>query len=327
VEILAPWFEADGPGGALATWRDGEPARFVCRGLADLDSGAPITPETRFDLASASKPFTAVVILRLAARGLLGLDTPLHELIPECPPPAAGRAVIVADLLRHTSGLADYLAEGGATPDEETTAASVAARLPGWAQAARPGVAFEYSNTNYVALARIAERLTGRPFPEVVAAEVLAPCGLARTHVQPIPPPGAARGYGDDGYGLPAWRPGPDSSIATLGDGGVWSCLTDLVTFLSRLWSGDLVPAPWLQPMRQAGQTDDGTALPYGLGLQMETTPGGERWVGHGGSWLHSTTLIGRYEPAGFNVVVLSNLVGAPVTHVSRHARTALGGR
>lgn len=325
---LAPFFDAHGPGAAVAVVPDGDTPRFACHGLADLETRRPITPDTLFELASASKPFTAVAVLRLVAEGRLGLDTEVDTVLDGFARPDQGRAVRVRDLLQHTAGLHDYLEQGMFTSPEEATPHYIAAQLPAWSRAARPGIAHVYSNTHYVVLASLVEAVAGTDFATFLREQVFAAAGLERTFAgdgqgigQPI-----AGGYQAAAYGLSLVAPVEPYPLATLGDGGVTSCARDILRFLDRLWAGDLVPSELVRAMGTPGRLDDGTAFPYGLGFQVETAGDARTWIGHGGSWTDSTTLMGRYAPGGVIVVVLSNEAMAPVERISRWCAAQVAG-
>jgi CubicO group peptidase (beta-lactamase class C family) len=138
--IVERFFPAGGPGAAAAVARGGTITRLECVGRADVDSGEPIGPGTAFDLASVTKTFTAAAILLWAERGRLHLDDPVGRHLPGFgPPPADARAITVRDLLWHTSGLPDYLAECPTDEWPDLTAEWVLDRARGWAAAAHPG--------------------------------------------------------------------------------------------------------------------------------------------------------------------------------------------
>ena len=111
VDSMMAAYAGDGPGAALLVVRDGRPVLRKGYGLADLEAHAPVTPDTRFRLASVSKQFTAAAILLLAQDGALALDDPVRKWLPSLP--AATGGVTLHHLLTHTSGLVDYEDEIG----------------------------------------------------------------------------------------------------------------------------------------------------------------------------------------------------------------------
>lgn len=320
VKFLDHYFAADGPGVALAAIPDhGEP-RIECHGLADIEERTPITSETPFELASASKWFTATAVLLLVEREGLDLRSPVHEHLPYFETVRAPRPVTLRDLLWHTSGLVDYLEDGGYTPAEERTKAFVLANLPRWSEEATPGREHRYSNTNYVVLARVVESVVGGSFAEFLETRLFAPFGLRHTIVDPLGTRArAAIGYQNLGYGYPHFEPAPTTPIDTDGDGGILSTLDDLVRWQSLFWNGEVLRPESVRETCTPGRVDSGESFPYGYGLQVEGHGSGEAW-GHGGSWTSATTLLGRYVDAGVAVTVLSNEVMAPVERISQRA-------
>jgi CubicO group peptidase (beta-lactamase class C family) len=163
---------ARGVHGVVAIARGGELA--FARGYGE----GPHGPDTRFAIASITKPLTAACVLALVDRGVLTLGTPARTYVKELP---AG--VTVEHLLAHTSGLASY------TDEPDLLAARASAHAPSeiLARIARakttfaPGTRFSYSNSNYFVLGLVIEKATGRPYEDVLRELVLAPAGMTRT--------------------------------------------------------------------------------------------------------------------------------------------------
>ena len=174
----------DAAGLAVAVVRDEE---VVSRGFGvrDVGSGAPVTPETMFHLASVSKPFVATAIVSLATareadEPVLDLDAPIVEWVPEFTL-ADGRAgeVTARGLLSHTSGLPDVADYGWHDPQLGDDALSEFARsLSGWRLQADPGSTYSYSNAGYELLGLLLSRVSGTTFEDAVRQQVLAPLGM-----------------------------------------------------------------------------------------------------------------------------------------------------
>jgi len=188
-EGLWPLVEAfvgshDVAGLAVAVVRDEE---VVSRGFGvrDAGTGAPVTPETMFHLASVSKPFVATAIVSLAtARGarepVLDLDAPITEWVPEFTL-ADGREgeVTARRLLSHSSGLPDISDYGWHDPQLGDDALSEFARsMSDWRLQADPDSAFSYSNAGFELLGLLLSRVTGKTFEHAVRDQVLAPLGM-----------------------------------------------------------------------------------------------------------------------------------------------------
>lgn len=154
-------------------------------GVRDVGTGAPVTPETMFHLASVSKPFVATAVVSLATAGgtggpALDLDAPITDWVPELTL-ADGRAheVTARGLLSHTSGLPDVTDYGWHDPQLDDEALSELARsLSGWRLQADPGSTFSYSNVGYELLGLLLARVTGTTFEDAVRQQVLSPLGM-----------------------------------------------------------------------------------------------------------------------------------------------------
>ena len=171
-------------GVAVAVVRDDE---VVVRGFGvrDVETGAPVTPETMFHLASVSKPFVATAVVSMAtarddAAAALDLDAPIIDWVPEFTL-ADGRAreVTARGLLSHTSGLPDVADYGWHDPQLDDDALSEFARsLAGWRLKSEPGSAFSYSNAGYELLGLLLSRVTGTTFEDAMRRQVLIPLGM-----------------------------------------------------------------------------------------------------------------------------------------------------
>jgi CubicO group peptidase (beta-lactamase class C family) len=170
----------DVAGLAVAVVREGE---VIARGFGvrDVRTGASVTPETMFHLASVSKPFVATAVASLAAaRGagdqVLDLDAPIGAWVPEFTL-ADGRAgeVTARGLLTHSSGLPDVSDYGWHDPD---ALSEFARSLAGWRLQAEPGSRFAYSNAGFELLGLLLSRVTGTTFEDAVRRQVLTPLGM-----------------------------------------------------------------------------------------------------------------------------------------------------
>jgi CubicO group peptidase (beta-lactamase class C family) len=174
----------DVAGLAVAVVREGE---VVSRGFGvrDVGTGASVTPETMFHLASVSKPFVATAVVSLAAardadEPVLDLDAPIIEWVPEFTL-ADGRAgeVTARRLLSHSSGLPDVSDYGWHDPQLGDDALSEFARsLSGWRLQAEPGSSYSYSNAGFELLGLLLSKATGTTFENAVRQQVLAPLGM-----------------------------------------------------------------------------------------------------------------------------------------------------
>ncbi|MGW6979062.1 serine hydrolase domain-containing protein [Streptomyces sp. NPDC054932] len=210
----------DGPGCAAAVGIRGRVVWEAGRGKADLATGRTITSKTVFDMASNSKQFTADAVLLLAGRHQLALDDRLSEFLDD--PPAWTRDVTLGDLMRHTSGITDYQdlleAKGIGLTDPAGQEEAIAAILASEPEDP-PGKRFAYSNSNYVLLAHVVERVTGKPFPAFLQQEFFTPLHLRMTLSPAVDVPGKAKSYDEkDGSFSPVsspWKQYGDGSVQT----------------------------------------------------------------------------------------------------------------
>ena len=248
-------------------------------GLAAPD-GPALTIDDRYPIGSITKVFTAVVVLQLVEEGALTLDDPVARWLPALP---GADAIRVRDLLAHTSGLAEYLADPAADVTQPVAREALLAYATARGLAFEPGSAWAYSNTNYAALGLVIEDVTGASYAGEVRARILDPLGLGDTFVDGDEeiPGGFVLGYAleDDRY-VAYPREHPSWAWAA---GAIVSSLPDQLRFFDALATGELVAPATLATML------DGVPIPgappgtvYGLGLETSSTPWGPLH-GHGG--------------------------------------------
>ena len=162
---LAGAHPADAPGAAVIVVEDGNVVFQQARGLADIDDGTPLTPDTVFRLGSITKQFTAAAIMKLVEEGQISLDDPVSKFLPDYPAPGADATV--RQLLNHTSGIQSYTGIPGWMVEENTarpyTTDELIAVFRDEPQQSPPGQAWAYNNSGYVLLGATLERVAGKP--------------------------------------------------------------------------------------------------------------------------------------------------------------------
>ena len=275
------------------TEADGETAS-IASGVADLDSGRAAEPNGQVRIASNTKMFTATVVMQLVDEGEVSLDEPIDRYLPGLVAGDGidGGQISARQLLQHTSGLPEYVVdvighEGGLARywsprdilDMAFTHPAVFA----------PGERWEYSNTNYVVLGLLIERVTGEPLENQIDERIVQPLGLTQT----VLPHGGDRSIaGEHPLG---YHPDPETGElvdsteldpgATWAAGGMVSTPEELNVFMQALFDGKLTSAEALKQMLTTVPAEDdvwpGSA--YGLGVQAyPLSCGGVAW-GHGG--------------------------------------------
>jgi CubicO group peptidase (beta-lactamase class C family) len=241
-------------------------------GLADRAHGIPATVDTRFAIASATKGFTALVMVSLIADGVLSLDSRVRPILRRDLPLIADD-VTIEHLLTHRSGIGDYVDEDLAEEPPlkvpvqqlDSTEAYLAA-LDGFATKFPAGTRFSYCNSGFVVLALVAERAGGVPFGELAARRVWDPAGMAATGFlrSDALPGDAAIGYLDDGrtnvFALP---------VLGSGDGGAYSTVADLRSFWAALFAGRIVADEDVARMTAPVAADTPNRLRYGTGFWL----------------------------------------------------------
>ena len=242
--------------GVMAVATDADIVYLYCEDATEKDGKTPVSQDTVFDIASVSKTFTAVCILQLQEKGKLSIDDTLDKYFPEY---EAGKEISIYDLLHMKSGIPDYCnnpdpfwnisGEEAAdqklsdiyldkVTDEEFLQALYNAPLM-----FEPGAQFSYSNTNYRLLAFIIEQVTGMKYCDCVKKNIFDKCGMKKTtsmakddmtYVPVDFEEQAAYGFTDEN-GYPVC---PNNSR---GDGGIHSCLSDMIAFDRALFGGKLL--------------------------------------------------------------------------------------
>jgi CubicO group peptidase (beta-lactamase class C family) len=317
--VLARIGTAREPGAGILVIADGKVAYLGTRGVGDLQGMRPIDGRTAFRLASVTKQFTATAVMLLVRDGKLRYEDGLTDLFPGFP--EYGRAITVRHLLNHTSGLPDYEdlmpAADPAVPveqaqiDDAGVLELLKGQKAGWFA---PGALWRYSNSGYVLLGLIVERVSGLSFPEFLRQRIFVPLKMDNTVA-------FVRGrnkVSDRAFGYAKeqgrWRFTDQSpTSATLGDGGVYSSLYDLSLWdesLRRhllLTEEDMKPA--MTPVRVPGKGPvgpDGKPADYGFGWFLDA------WEGHPRMWHYGETIgfrtaIERFTADGLTVIVLAN--------------------
>ena len=244
-------------------------------GLADRAHGIAATVDTQFGIASGTKGLTACAVIALIADGALQLESTARSLLGS-DLPLIPDDVTVEHLLTHRSGIGDYVDED---LDEEVPlrvpvqeldcAEAYLPALDGFPAKFAAGTRFSYCNSGYVVLAILSERVSGIPFPDLVASRVLRPADMVDTgFLRSDELPGrAAVGYLDDGrtnvFKLP---------VLGSGDGGAYTTVADVRRFWSALLDGRIVPSVWAQRMTQPSSSETGHPFRYGMGFWLEPT-------------------------------------------------------
>ncbi len=261
-------------------------------GVADLVSGEPLTPAHTLYTASLGKTFTATVALQLCEEGLLDLDSPIErwlaqDLADRIP---LSETITLRHLLSHTAGLVDYLNDRKPwrsafvrDPRRRWSHADVVRYIVHEPLLFEPGSDFHYSNSNYILVGLIIERVTGRPLGELVRERITGPLKLKHTFNGAAGRQGRAHGYvRRHGRLIDTY---PWYSHYGLADSGMNSTPADLARFIVSLFNSDLLLSEaaveqLLHPSKLGHPPSD-----YGLGIYVQRNPWGlgRTWYAHDG--------------------------------------------
>jgi CubicO group peptidase (beta-lactamase class C family) len=201
-QLLSAYDREDSPGAVVSVFRGGRTVFSKAYGMANLTYGIPFEVDTRSNIGSTSKQFTAFAIMLLAERGELSLADDVREHIPELPD--LGETVTIRHLLTHTTGYREVLnliSMTGRRLDhgdfiDRSEVIDVVLQQPSLQNA--PGAEWNYNNTAFALAAAIVERISEQTFPEFMEENVFGPLGMTRTLVRPSPEhivEGMAEGY------------------------------------------------------------------------------------------------------------------------------------
>ncbi|MFZ5892399.1 MAG: serine hydrolase domain-containing protein [Myxococcota bacterium] len=286
-------------------WKGAEAAR--AKGYADLESNAPAHVDTIYPIGSITKQLTAAAVLRLANDGLVQLDALLSAYLPESP--AAWRAVRVRHLLNHTSGIPSYTREAKewqAVSARELAPAQLLSLVTSLPLDFEAGTKFKYSNTGYLLLGLVIERVAKQPYDAYLRQAVLAPAELEQTFACPARRvvPRRAHGYELEGNVLVRARAFSLPNAFAAGD--VCSTASDLLRWQAALWSGRVLAPAVVASMLTPARLGDGSLSNYGFGFGLATHRGHTVRF-HGGHIYGYRSHLAHYPNDELTVAVLTN--------------------
>lgn len=317
---------AAGEVGVVAELDDGRRTSVVRAGRATLGSDRPVPRNAEFRIGSASKTFVGTVLLQLVGEGRLSLDDSVDRWLPGVVSGNGndGRKITVRELMQHTSGIFSY------TDDQEfdSRLASAAGYRRNWSRSYSPeqlvslamrhkpnfapGTSWSYSNTNYILVGMIVDRVTGRSWQHEINTRIIAPLGLKSTHIPGNNP--FLGGPHANGYEQFPDAAGPTdvtrlNSTLAGSAGELVSTTTDLNRFFRALVGGELIGPAQLREMERTVAVPPDFGAPagfrYGLGLAWQPLSCGGGYWGHPGDVLGYHTMDG-VTPDGKRSVTVS---------------------
>ena len=301
---------ADVFAGTILLARNGEVVYKGAFGVANKDFNAPNRIDTKFNLGSMNKMFTAVSIAQLVERGKMSFDDPLSKFIPDFPNAEAAKKIKIKHLLTHTSGLGGYFSDryDNLSREKLRTVDDMMRLVREDEKDVRfePGSRWAYSNTGMLVLGKVIEIVSGQSYFDYVRENIFRPAGMTNTdsyeldRVNPNLAVGYEKRFTDTGI---EWSNNVFSHVMRGGpQGGGFSTAEDLLRFDQALRSGKLVNAESLKtlttPKPELNSPD------YGYGFQASAATG---IAGHGGGFTGISSNLDMYLNSGWTAIVLSN--------------------
>lgn len=259
--------------GSVSVFRKGQEIYRRSYGWASLDRQIKATAQTRYRIGSMSKMFTATIVLKLVEANKLSLETKLSDFYPQI---AHAEAITVRHLLTHRSGIANFtdLPDYPVWKDSAQSEQAMLQKIAAMSADFEPDTRFGYSNTNYVLLSYIVQRVGKASYADLLDLYIVKPCQLRYTGMGTSID--VARGDAQSYTRMMGWLPDPVThSSVTLGAGAIYSTATDLNQFLYCLFQGKLLKAPSLALIKSFR---DGHSTGFQEFVQDEL-----KGIGHGG--------------------------------------------
>jgi CubicO group peptidase (beta-lactamase class C family) len=298
------------PGAAVIVVRDGEIIFRKGQGMANLELGVPIEPDMVFRLGSITKQFTAVAILMLAEQGKLALDDAITKFLPDYP--THDHLITVEHLLTHTSGIKSYtdMPEWPPLWRKDFTVQELIDFFKYQPMQFAPGKRWAYSNSGYILLGAILEKVSGQTYEQFLQQSIFDPLRMKQSYydspLRVIPRRVAGYDKGPEGYTNAAYL----SMTQPYAAGALASTVDDLAIWDSALYTDQLLKHETLQRAFISYRLMDGSSTAYGYGwaiLEYE----GHLLIEHGGGIHGFRTHAIRMPADRVFMAILSNNGGA----------------
>ncbi len=291
------------PGLSLAVIRNGRITILKSYGLANVEHGVPVKPETVFQSGSIGKQFTAAAVMLLVQDGKFSLEDKITKFLPDVP--ASWDRITVKHLLNHTSGLGDFPPEIDLRRDytEDEYFASLK-KVP---LAFEPGTNWDYSNAGYITLGILIRKITGKFYGEFLQERIFRPLGMTATRVisEADIVPNRAAGYRLVNGELKnqEWV---SPSTNTTADGSLYLTILDLAKWDAALYTDQPLKQATLAQIWTPATLNDGKLKAYGFGWHSDTIHQ-RRVVYHGGAWQGFKSSIIRFLDDKLTIIFFAN--------------------
>ena len=306
--VFADVDRPDSPGAAVAIVRGAELVYQRGYGMANLEHGIPVTPQTVFDIASISKQFGAMTAILVERDGLIDFDDDVRAHVPELYD--FGETITIRHLLHHTSGIRDWpqlMAVAGADMGDVISFEKIKRML--FRQRAlnfTPGSDYAYSNTGYNLMAEILSRVSEKPFRQITSERIFQPLYMTDTffsdnHEEIVPRRAASyEPNGDGGF------KNSFNQLTALASSSLNTTIADFSKWMLNYETKTVGGEAGLLRLHERGVLTDGSAIPYAFGI-VHGKYRGLATISHGGSWRGFRTRFLRFPEEHFSVAVFSN--------------------
>ncbi|MDA2913818.1 beta-lactamase family protein [Acidobacteriia bacterium AH_259_A11_L15] len=307
-QVFAQWDKPDSPGCVCAVMRDGEVVYSRAFGMANLELDVPLTPQSVFYIGGIAKQFTAASIALLALRGQLSLDDDIRTYVPELAD--FSETITIRHLVHHTSGLRNLWdlerLSGRTGRDYDSNARVLAVLSRQRTLNFRPGENYLYSNSAYIVLAEIVERVSGTSLREFAAENIFGPLGMANTQ------------FGDDSrtivkHRVQSYGPRAQGGLQRyvnyhddVGAGGLLSTVEDLLRWDRNFDAMTVGGSDFIELLLTRGTLNSGDTLNYAFGFWHREYRG-LKTVYHSGGWRGFRGRLVRFPEQRVSVAVLCN--------------------
>ena len=325
--IVSGTFAESEPGAAVLVTRSDEVLLRKGYGMADLELGVPLAPDMVFRVGSVTKQFTAAAILLLEERGLLSVTDDILKHLPDFP--TGGRTITIENLLTHTSGIRNYTDLGAFRQHarDDLSLDEIIALFEKEPFDFEPGEKWAYSNSGYVLLGAIIEKVSGESYASFVENNIFRPLGMSHTYYGAASPIIArrARGYRKTEHGF------QNAEYLSMrvphAAGALLSTVDDLSRWNQALYTTELLSETSLAKWWRSFRLRNGVETHYGYGWSLGAYDG-HPFVAHGGSIHGFTCYVLRMPEDRVFVAVLTNRNArrpAPGLLARKLAATAIG--
>lgn len=309
--------------GAILIAKDGDVIYEKYAGFADLRKKDPITETTSLHIASSGKTFTGMAVLRMVQENKLSLDDTLETFFRGFPYPG----VTVKMLLNHRSGLPNYvyfIPNSKTWSKKQNVTNADVLNLLYTEQPKRlfaPGTRFTYSNTNYILLALIIEKLSGKSFPDYMHTKFFGPLGMTHTYVFTLKDTlTATHSFSPNGT---LWQ--NDNLEGTYGDKNIYTTPEDLLKWDQAFYTDQIINKSLQDSAFTPYSNERPSVHNYGLGWRLLMLPNGKKVIYHNGRWHGFNAAFARLTDEKVTIIILGNKFNHNVYKSARQAYDIFG--